>query len=76
MTLKRKIAINIAIAFSVLFGLAATYIYVSFSNFRKEEFEERLAEKALTTAKLLLEVKEVDNLEETKRGDGGYGSTN
>jgi signal transduction histidine kinase len=61
MTLKRKIAINVSIAFSILFGLAATYIYISFSNFRKEEFEDRLAEKALTTAKLLLEVKEVDN---------------
>ncbi|RXR24497.1 sensor histidine kinase [Flavobacterium stagni] len=61
MTLKRKIAINVSIAFSILFGLAATYIYISFSNFRKEEFKDRLTEKALTTAKLLLEVKEIDN---------------
>jgi signal transduction histidine kinase len=35
-------------------------IYFFFSSFRSEEFEERLSEKALTTAKLLLEVKEVD----------------
>ena len=60
MTLKRKVAVNIALAFSILFGLAATYIYISFSNFRKEEFKERLEEKALTTAKLLIEVKEID----------------
>lgn len=61
MTLKRRISINIAAAFSILFGLAATIIYYSFSSFRKEEFRGRLEEKALTTAKLLLEVKEVDN---------------
>jgi two-component system, OmpR family, sensor histidine kinase ArlS len=61
MTLKRRIAINIAIAFSVLFGLAAVIIYYSFSSFRIEEFRQRLEEKALTTAKLLVEVKEVDN---------------
>jgi len=60
MTLKRKVAVNIALAFSILFGLAATFIYISFSNFRKEEFKDRLEEKALTTAKLLVEVKEID----------------
>lgn len=61
MTLKKKIAINVAIAFSILFGLASITIYYSFSYFRKEEFEQRLKEKAFTMAKLLVEVKEVDN---------------
>ncbi|CAH0996089.1 Adaptive-response sensory-kinase SasA [Emticicia aquatica] len=61
MTLKRRIAINIAIAFSVLFGLAAFIIFYAFSSFRIEEFKQRLEEKALTTAKLLVEVKEIDN---------------
>ncbi|WP_435357707.1 histidine kinase dimerization/phospho-acceptor domain-containing protein [Emticicia sp. SJ17W-69] len=61
MTLKKRIAINVAIAFSVLFGLASIVIYISFSIFRREEFEQRLKVKALTTAKLLVEVKEVDN---------------
>jgi len=60
MTLKRRISISIAMAFSILFGLAAVIIYYSFSSFRQEEFKGRLEEKALTTAKLLLEVKEVD----------------
>lgn len=60
MTLKRKIAINIAFAFSILFGLVAVFIYISFYNFRKEEFRERLEEKALTTSKLLIEVDEID----------------
>jgi signal transduction histidine kinase len=61
MTLKRQVAINVAVAFSILFGLAAGVIYYSFASFRKEEFKDRLEEKALTTAKLLLEVKELDN---------------
>ena len=60
MTLKRKIAINVSIAYSVLFGLASTFIYVSFSKFRKEDFKNRLEEKAFSTAKLLIEVKEID----------------
>lgn len=61
MTLKKRIAVNVAIAFSVLFGLASIAIYISFSIFRREEFEQRLQDKSLTTAKLLVEVKEVDN---------------
>ena len=60
MTLKRKIAINISIAFSVLYGISALLIYISFSTFRKDEFRNRLEEKALTTTKLLFEVKELD----------------
>lgn len=61
MTLKRRIAISIALAFSILFGLAACIIFYSFASFREEEFRQRLEEKALTTAKLLVEVKEIDN---------------
>ncbi|UUC44612.1 HAMP domain-containing sensor histidine kinase [Flavobacterium cerinum] len=60
MTLKRRIAVNVSIAFSVIYGISAIFIYISFSTFRKEEFMERLEEKALTTTKLLLEVKDVD----------------
>ncbi|MEC4003338.1 HAMP domain-containing sensor histidine kinase [Flavobacterium sp. SUN052] len=60
MTLKRKIAVNVSIAFSILFGLASIFIYLRFSSFRKEEFKQRLEEKALTTTKLLLDVKKVD----------------
>ena len=60
MTLKRKIAVNVSIAFSILFGLASTFIYLRFSSFRKEEFKQRLEEKALNTTKLLLDVKKVD----------------
>lgn len=60
MTLKKSISISVAIGFSVLFGISAIIVFGVFANFRKVEFKERLEEKALTTAKLLLEVKEVD----------------
>lgn len=60
MTLKKSVAINIALAFSILFGLISVIIFFLFSTFRNEEFRERLEEKALTTARLLVEVKEVD----------------
>lgn len=60
MTLKKRISIGVAIGFSLLFGISAIVVFIVFANFRKEEFKERLEEKALTTAKLLLEVKEVD----------------
>lgn len=60
MTLKGRISINVALAFSVLFGLAGIIIYLAFASFRKVEFQQRLESKALTTVKLLLEVKEVD----------------
>ncbi|MBC7523810.1 MAG: HAMP domain-containing histidine kinase [Flavobacterium sp.] len=60
MTLKRKISVNIAIAFSIIFGLASVFIYIRFSTFRLEEFNERLEEKALNTTKLILDVKKID----------------
>ncbi|GAA4766691.1 MULTISPECIES: HAMP domain-containing sensor histidine kinase [Flavobacterium] len=61
MTLKRRIAVNVSIAFSILYGVSAVLIYLSYSSFRRQEFMNRLEEKALTTTKLLLEVKEIDN---------------
>lgn len=61
MTLKRRIAVNVSIAFSILYAISAVLIYISYSSFRRQEFMDRLEEKALTTTKLLLEVKEVDN---------------
>ncbi len=60
MTLKRRLAIYVSAAFSILFGLGITLVYVSFSSFRKEEFGQRLEEKALTTVELLLNVKSID----------------
>lgn len=62
MTIKSKISLYISIFFSVLFAAICAFVISSFSNFRKEEFRERLREKALTSIKLLIEVQEVDNV--------------
>lgn len=62
MTLKRKVAINISLAFSLLFGLAAIFVYIRFIDFRKIEFEEKLENKAYYTAKLVDEIKKIDNV--------------
>lgn len=61
MTLKKRIAIYISLMFSLLLGITSIVIYNSFYSFRMEESKDRLEEKALTTIKLLVEVKEIDN---------------
>jgi two-component system, OmpR family, sensor histidine kinase ArlS len=60
MTIKFRISLFISLLFTILFGIISFVIIVSFSNFRKDEFQERLEEKALTSIKLLIDVKEVD----------------
>lgn len=62
MNIRLKLSIQftaIVLSILVLFSLA---IYYFSADFRKNDFNTRLEEKALTTAKLLLEVKEVDSL--------------
>ncbi|WPO78170.1 HAMP domain-containing sensor histidine kinase [Flavobacterium sp. KACC 22761] len=60
MTLKNRISLLVSLLFTILFGLASTVIFVLYSNFRKEEFRDRLQIKALSNIKLLVNVKEVD----------------
>jgi signal transduction histidine kinase len=45
MSLKRKIALNLSIAFSLLFGIVMAVIYMSFNDFRKDEFKERFRQR-------------------------------
>lgn len=45
MSLKRKIALTLSISFSLLFGFVLIIIYVSFNDFRKEEFKERFVRR-------------------------------
>jgi two-component system sensor histidine kinase ArlS len=61
MTIKLRISLFVSLLFTVIFGIASIVIVTMFSNFRKEEFQERLRERALTSIKLLIEVKEVDH---------------
>lgn len=60
MTLKLRIALFISILFTILFGVVSAIILLLFANFRKDEFKQRLQEKAVTSIKLLIEVNEVD----------------
>lgn len=60
MTLKNKISSIVSLSFTVIFAVSATTIYLLFSEFRQDEFENRLKEKAISTIKLLVEVQEID----------------
>lgn len=60
MNLKLRFSLLFSFLFSVLLAAVMLIVYYLFSNFRKEEFEDRMMEKAQTTIKLLLEVKEID----------------
>jgi two-component system sensor histidine kinase ArlS len=61
MTLKNRISLLVSLLFTILFGLASTVIFVLYSNFRKQEFRDRLEIKALSNIKLLVNVKEIDD---------------
>ena len=61
MTLKNRISLLVSLLFTVLFGLASTFIYILYSNFRKDEFRDRLETKALSDIKLLVNVKNMDS---------------
>ncbi|WP_166926458.1 sensor histidine kinase [Flavobacterium poyangense] len=61
MTLKNRISLLVSLLFTILFGLASTVIFILYSNYRKEEFRDRLEIKALSNIKLLVNVKQIDN---------------
>ncbi len=62
MNIKDKLTIRFVLVFAAVWLIASIAIYYSSSEFRKEEFYERLVARANAAAKLLLEVEEVDAL--------------
>lgn len=60
MNLKNKISFIVSLSFTVIFGISATVIYLLYADFRQEEFENRLKEKALATLTLLIEMQKLD----------------
>ena len=60
MTIRRKLSFIISGLLTVLFLFASAIILYMDAEFREEEFKKRLEEKALTSVKLLIDVKEVD----------------
>ena len=60
MKFRVKLTLLFIAIFLVILISAELFIYVSYSNFRKDEFYKRLENKAVNTSKLLFEVHEID----------------
>lgn len=59
-SLRVRFAIGFSILFTIFLAIALIIVYVSYADFRKEEYYKRLKDKALTTFKLLIEVEQID----------------
>lgn len=60
MSLKRKIALTISITFSLLFGIVMTVIYLSFNDFRRDEFKERFRQRLEFTTHFISKSKDFE----------------
>ncbi|MEN9701905.1 MAG: hypothetical protein RIR55_1242 [Bacteroidota bacterium] len=60
MTLKTRISIFVTNLFLVLYLAMAASVILLFSEFRSEEFQNRLRQKAISTIELLIEIKQGD----------------
>src|SRR5687767_5549413 len=60
-SLRVRFAIGFSILFTVFLAIALLIVYISYGDFRKEEFYNRLKDRALTTFKLLVEVEQIDH---------------
>lgn len=59
-SLRVRFALGFGIFFTLFLAAALIFIYASFANFRKDEFYNRLKDKALTTFRFLIEVEQID----------------
>ena len=53
MSLKRRIALNLSIAFSLIFGIMMFVVYVSFNDFRRDEFKLRFQKRLVFTVNFI-----------------------
>ncbi|WP_374443120.1 ATP-binding protein [Epilithonimonas sp.] len=53
MSLKRKIAFSLSLAFSLIFGVMMFVIYVSFNDFRRDEFKLRFQKRLVFTVNFI-----------------------
>ncbi len=60
MTLKTRFTVRYGILFSVILGFALAFVFLSYSQFRKEEFKMRLTAACKTTTHLFSDVDEID----------------
>ncbi|MBE7170263.1 MAG: HAMP domain-containing protein [Williamsia sp.] len=61
MNLKLRFSLLFSLLFSIILASVMLVVYTLFARFRIEEFKDRLEEKARTTIRLLIKVKEVDD---------------
>ena len=61
MKLKYRFPLYFSLLFSLILAAAVIVVYYLFANFRKQEFIDRLSEKAETSFNLLIVVKEIDS---------------
>lgn len=60
MTIRNRLSLQFSLIVASILLLFSVIVYSVSANYRQEEFYERLKRKARTTARLLIEVKEVD----------------
>src|SRR5690606_35587175 len=60
MNYKRRLTFLFVGLFFLVLTAILSYIYMSYADFRRVEFFERLRQKSMTTVTLLAEVEEVD----------------
>lgn len=60
MTIRNRLTLQFIILVALIMGTAHVAIYYSSSQFRQDEFYERMESRAYNTAKLLIQVDEVD----------------
>jgi two-component system sensor histidine kinase ArlS len=61
MNLKQRFSFSFSILYSVILATLLVLVYYQLANFRKEEIQNRLKEKAHTTIKLRVAFKQVDD---------------
>ncbi len=61
MQIRTKLALQFALLVGGILITFSMLIYTLSANYRKQEFTQRLKERAINTAKLLIEVKRIDN---------------
>ena len=61
MQIRTRLTLQFALMAGGMLVAFSVMIYSLSANYRKQEFKERLKEKAINTAKLLIEVKQIDN---------------
>ncbi len=60
-SLRVRFAFGFGILFTLILAVTLFFIYFSFAKFRKDEFYNRLKEKAITTYRLLVENNRIDS---------------